>query len=142
VRVAIALGGLESDSGKLLRLFVEEGYDWEVISTLLDAQVPDYTTSLDSSVPGESIVGVIYSSKRDCWSAIQRDPDGREEEPIWAATEALARRSAGLAGLLSRGRLAVAGAVALAEEPEVLPETGLDTPEADDGEAPEWKILF
>ena len=142
VRVAIALGSLESDSGKLLRLFVEEGYDWQVISALLDAQVPAYSTSLDAGVPGEAIVGVVYSSKRDLWAAIQRAPDGRDREPAWAATETLARRAAGLAGLLTQARSTAAGAVPPTQKAGAPPESELEPATTDDDEAPEWKILF
>jgi hypothetical protein len=105
IRISVALGDLQSGSAKLLRLFVEEGYDWNVISSLLDEQVPPYTTSLDAGVPGESIVGVLYSRKRGRWAAIHRAPDGREEGPVWAATEALARRAAGLAGIMSQEKM-------------------------------------
>ncbi len=105
IRISVALGDLQSGSAKLLRLFVEEGYDWNVISSLLDEQVPPYTTSLDAKVPGESIVGVLYSRKRERWAAIHRAPDGREEGPVWAATEALARRAAGLAGIMSQEKM-------------------------------------
>ena len=104
VRISVALGELQSGSAKLLRLFVEEGYDWPMISNLLDEQVPPYTTSLDASVPGESIVGVLFSRKRGRWAAIHRAADGREEGPVWASTEALARRAAGLSGYLSQQR--------------------------------------
>jgi hypothetical protein len=105
IRISVALGDLQSGSAKLLRLFVEEGYDWNVISNLLDEQVPPYTTSLDANVPGETIVGVLYSRKRGRWAAIHRAPDGREEGPVWAATEALARRAAGLTGIMSQERM-------------------------------------
>jgi hypothetical protein len=105
IRISVALGDLQSGSAKLLRLFVEEGYDWNVISNLLDEQVPPYTTSLDANVPGETIVGVLYSRKRGRWAAIHRAPDGREEGPVWAATEALARRAAGLAGIMSQEKM-------------------------------------
>ncbi len=105
IRISVALGDLQSGSAKLLRLFVEEGYDWNVISSLLDEQVPPYTTSLDANVPGETIVGVLYSRKRGRWAAIHRGPDGREEGPVWAATEALARRAAGLAGIMSQEKM-------------------------------------
>lgn len=105
IRISVALGDLQSGSAKLLRLFVEEGYDWNVISNLLDEQVPPYTTSLDANVPGETIVGVLYSRKRGRWAAIHRGPDGREEGPVWAATEALARRAAGLAGIMSQEKM-------------------------------------
>ena len=152
IRISVALGEMQSGSAKLLRLFVEEGYDWNVISSLLDEQVPPYTTSLDAGVPGENIVGVLFSRKRRRWAAIHRRPDGREEGPVWAATEALARRAAGLAGVLSEERMGRDQQAQpelpdkpqreLADQPADEPAGGGDTgPEAEE-ELPDWKILF
>ncbi len=148
VRISVALGDLQSGSAKLLRLFVEEGYDWAVISGLLDEQVPPYTTSLDAGVPGENIVGVLFSRKRGRWAAIHRRPDGREEGPAWAATEALARRAAGLAGFLAQQRV-VRHQQAPPDLPEKPPREAADRPAAAGGtdpeaeeELPDWKILF
>lgn len=148
IRISVALGQLQSGSAKLLRLFVEEGYDWTVISNLLDEQVPPYTTSLDAGVPGETIVGVLFSRKRGRWAAIHRGTDGREEGPVWAATEALARRAAGLAGLLSQGGR-IRDQQTHPDLPEKPPREAADQP-ADAGgtdpeaeeELPDWKILF
>ena len=152
IRISVALGDLQSGSAKLLRLFVEEGYDWNVISNLLDEQVPPYTTSLDAKVPGESIVGVLYSRKRGRWAAIHRGPDGREEGPVWAATEALARRAAGLAGIMSQERIGQdqQARPKLPDKPprELADESadesadaGGTEPESED-EPSDWKILF
>lgn len=127
IRVSVALGEMQSGSAKLLRLFVEEGYDWSVISSLLDEQVPPYTTSLDAGVPGENIVGVLFSRKRRHWAAIHRGPDGREEGPVWAASEALARRAAGLAGVLAQARMG-RDQQALPELPDKPPRRPLDVP--------------
>jgi len=161
IRIAVALGDLQSGSAKLLRLFVEEGYDWNVISSLLDEQVPPYTTSLDAKVLGESIVGVLYSRKRGRWAAIHRAPDGREEGPVWAATEALARRAAGLAGIMSQERM---GQERMGQDQQARPKlpdkppreladepadesanepagAGGTEPEAEE-EPSDWKILF
>ena len=148
VRISVALGELRSGSAKLLRLFVEEGYDWTVISGLLDEQVPAYTTSLDAKVPGETIVGVLYSRKRGRWAAIHRAQDGREEGPVWAASEAMARRAAGLAGLLAQERMG-RDQQARPGPPEKPPrertgapeEAGETAAEAEE-ELPDWKILF
>lgn len=148
IRISVALGELRSGSAKLLRLFVEEGYDWTVISSLLDEQVPPYTTSLDASVPGENIVGVLFSRKRGRWAAIHRGPDSREEGPVWAATEALARRAAGLAGIMSQERMG-RGRQAQPELPDKPPREAADEPAGAGGtepeaeeELPDWKILF
>lgn len=148
IRVSVALGELHSGSAKLLRLFVEEDYDWSMISSLLDEQVPAYTTSLDAGVPGENIVGVLFSRKRRRWAAIHRAADGREVGPVWAATEALARRAAGLAGVLVQDRM---GRDQQARrQPPDKPPRGADDEPADAGELgpeaeeelPDWKILF
>ena len=152
VRVSVALGELQSGSAKLLRLFLEDGYDWSVISGLLDEQVPAYTTSLDAGVPGESIVGVLFSRKRQRWAAIHRASDGREVGPVWGATEALARRAAGLAGLLAAEHLNLGSQDwdSPPNKPPVRPpregagepgEAGDGEPEAED-ELSDWKILF
>jgi hypothetical protein len=154
IRISVALGDLQSGSAKLLRLFVEEGYDWNVISSLLDEQVPPYSTSLDAKVPGETIVGVLYSRKRGRWAAIHRGPDGREEGPVWAASEALARRAAGLAGIMSQERTGQErmGRERMGRDQQVQPElpdkpprqsagTGGTEPEAEE-ELADWKILF
>ncbi len=140
IRISVALGELRSGSAKLLRLFVEEGYDWTVISSLLDEQVPPYTTSLDASVPGENIVGVLFSRKRGRWAAIHRGPEGREEGPVWAATEALARRAAGLAGIMSQERMG-RDQQAQPELPDKPAGAGGTGPEAEE-ELTDWKILF
>ncbi|MDX1574901.1 MAG: hypothetical protein R3285_01830 [Kiloniellales bacterium] len=161
IRISVALGEMQSGSAKLLRLFVEEGYDWGVISSLLDEQVPPYTTSLDAGVPGENIVGVLFSRKRGRWAAIHRGSDGREEGPVWAASEALARRAAGLAGVLAQARMG-RDPQAQPELPDKPPRRSLDVPsdapadvaaeasaddqagagpEAED-DLPDWKILF
>lgn len=147
VRISVALGELRSGSAKLLKLFVDEGYDWNVVSALLDEQVPPYSTSLDSGVPDENIVGVLYSQRRGRWAAIHRGPDGREEGPIWAATEALARRAAGLTGLAAaagggqarRPLEALLPSEDLAEQPEDIVASEQD---AEEEELPDWKILF
>ncbi len=157
IRISVALGEMQSGSAKLLRLFVEEGYDWAVVSGLLDEQVPPYTTSLDAGVPGENIVGVLFSRKRGRWAAIHRGPDGREEGPVWAASEALARRAAGLAGVLALARVG-RDQQARPEPPDKPPRRPSDVPvevatdaladdspgaasEAED-DLPDWKILF
>ncbi len=151
VRISVALGELRSGSAKLLKLFVDEGYDWNVVSALLDEQVPPYSTSLDAAVPGEHVVGVLYSQRRGRWAAIHRGPDGGEEGPIWAATEALARRAAGLTGLAG-----AAGGEARrpletllpGEEPAdrsgetVTGERAAENTTEDEEELPDWKILF
>ncbi len=141
VRISVALGELQCESAKLLKLFVEEGYDWRVISGLLDTQVPAYSTSLDAAVPGENIVGVLYSAKRGRWAAAHRAPGGHEVDPLWASSEALARRAVGLAGLVAeqRGAAAAQPAAPLPGGDGVSESSGAPDAEA---EPREWKILF
>lgn len=142
VRISVALGALQSESAKLLKLFVEEGYNWQIVSALLDGQVPAYSTSLDASIPGENIVGVLYSAKRRRWAAVHRAADGREVDPVWAATEALARRSVGLAALVSEARVAAKAPEEHTPDAEPpAPPVGESEPGSEE-DAPEWKILF
>lgn len=89
--VSFVLGDTTSDAGKMIQLLVEEGYPWDVISELLDEDLPAYTTSLDAAVPGENVVLSAYSKKRGQWVAVQRGAGG-EQTSAWAATECLARR--------------------------------------------------
>ena len=93
--VSFVLGDTSSESGKMIQLLVEEGYPWDVISDLLDEDLPAYTTSLDARVPGENVVLSAYSRKRRQWVAIHRLAGG-EQLTAWAATECLARRLSGL----------------------------------------------
>jgi hypothetical protein len=141
VRISVALGELQSESVKLLKLFVEEGYDWRVISGLLDTQVPAYSTSLDAAVPGENIVGVLYSAKRGRWAAVHRAPGGHEVDPLWASTEVLARRAVGLAGLVAEQRGAAAAQPAAPSPGGDGVSESSGAPDAE-AEPREWKILF
>ena len=93
--VSFVLGDTSSEAGKMIQLLVEEGYPWDVISDLLDEDLPAYTTSLDARVPGENVVLSAYSRKRKQWVAIHRLAGG-EQLTAWAATECLARRLSGL----------------------------------------------
>jgi len=153
------------EAGQMIGLLVEEGYPWEVVSELLDAEVPPYTTALDAALPGEHIVLALYSPRRGRWAAVHRAPDGAQA-PVWAASECLARRRAALKGLGANPSVR-AGDVAKkpaepaarpAEKPQPKPapkpELGVHgwsrTPDAaaQDADMPEeeseteWKILF
>lgn len=145
--VSFVLGDTTSDAGKMIQLLVEEGYPWDVISELLDEELPAYTTSLDAAVPGENVVLSAYSKKRNQWVAVQRTADG-EQISAWAATECLARR---LAGLKSRRAAAQqAGAQQSGEHANgsgkgAEPRRPLEpaTAGADETESgSEWRILF
>ncbi len=88
-------GDASSQAGKMIRLLVEEGYPWHVVSELLDEDLPPYTTTLDAALPGENIVLALYSPRRGRWAAVHETPAG-EQVLVWAATECLARRRAAL----------------------------------------------
>ncbi len=104
--VSFMLGDTTSETGKMVALLVEEGYPWDVISDLLDEDLPAYTSSLDAVLPGENVVLSAYSRKRRQWVAVHRTVDGAQIS-AWAATECLARR---LAGLQARKSAAVQAA--------------------------------
>ncbi len=89
------LGDTSSEAGKMIRLLVEEGYPWDVVSELLDEDLPPYTTTLDAALPGENIVLAFYSPRRGRWAAVHETPAG-EQVLVWAANECLARRRAAL----------------------------------------------
>ncbi|RMD64262.1 MAG: hypothetical protein D6826_02925 [Alphaproteobacteria bacterium] len=155
--VTFVLGDTATDAGRMIQILVEEGYPWDVVSELLDEDVPAYTSSLDAAVPGEAIVLSAYSSKRGRWLAAHRNDDGGRVL-AWAASECLARRLAALKAL--RATLAheaapepVATATGRAERrrafvPEEMIAAGpgdesATNPHGHDEEAEtEWKILF
>ena len=86
------------EAGQMIELLVEEGYPWEVVSELLDATLPPYTTALDAALPGENIVLALHSPRRGRWAAVHKTPGG-EQVLVWAASECLARRRAALKSL-------------------------------------------
>ncbi len=132
--VAFVLGDTTSEAGKMIALFVEEGYPWDVISELLDEDLPAYTTSLDAAPPGENVVLAAYSKKRRQWVAVNRAENG-DQVSAWAATECLARRLAGLQAHHNAKALASGAQAAKPEAPAEESET-----ENESGE--EWRILF
>ncbi len=134
--VSFVLGDTTSEAGKLIELFVEEGYPWDVISELLDEDLPAYTTSLDATPPGENVVLAAYSKKRKQWVAVHRAEDGTQVS-AWAATECLARR---LAGLQARQGPNERAAGFHAASPEAPAKTPAAESETESGE--EWRILF
>jgi hypothetical protein len=84
----------------MMELLVNEGFSWNVISEIWEGKVAPYTQSLDSGIEGENIAFVMRSEKRAQWAAVHKAEDG-EEYVAWARTEVLARRLAGLNGLLA-----------------------------------------
>jgi hypothetical protein len=160
--ISFVLGDTSSDADKMIQLLVEEGYPWQVVSELLDQDLPPYTSSLDAALPGENIVLTLHSPRRARWAAVHGSATG-EQVLVWAASECLARRRAALTalrGTLPRQASAAARQAAARPVPRRAsggqtphraesvhgwsrpPETEAartDTPE--EGEA-EWKILF
>ncbi len=149
------------EAGQMIELLVEEGYPWEVVSELLDAELPPYTTALDAALPGENIILALHSPRRGRWAAVHQTPGG-EQVLVWAASECLARRRAALKAL---GAALPAGATATparSAKPAVpsgakpapraygwsrMPEAATRDATTQDAEAPkedetEWKILF
>ncbi len=86
------------EAGQMIELLVEEGYPWDVVSELLDAELPPYTTALDAALPGENIVLALHSPRRGRWAAVHKTPGG-QQVLVWAASECLARRRAALKAL-------------------------------------------
>jgi len=139
--VSFVLGDTTSEAGKMIELFVEEGYPWDVISELLDEDLPAFTTSLDAATPGENIVIAAYSKKRRQWVAVHRADDGKQTS-AWAATECLARR---LAGLQARFGSKLPEAPAQAPGSKIPSAPSPATNAEDEGETEggeEWRILF
>jgi hypothetical protein len=85
------------DFPAIAKIMLDEGFSWQSVCDVLDCEAPAYTTSLDAAIPGETIVFVIRSAKRNQWGAIHKSADG-EEIFGWGATEVLARRTAALKG--------------------------------------------
>lgn len=79
----------------IAKIMLDEGFSWQSVCDVLDCEAPAYTTSLDAGIPGENIVFVIRSAKRDRWGAIHKTAEGREVFG-WGATEVLARRTAAM----------------------------------------------
>ena len=160
VLIAFVLGDTASESGQMIQLLVEEGYAWDVVSELLDTDLPPYTHSLDRGLPGENIVLSLRSAKRSKRAAVHEAPDG-ERFLAWARDECLARRLAALKGLRAGGfaeprRPGTPGARNIAEQFGLPPGPEATTPDkappdkAPPDKAPpreepaeeEWKILF
>ena len=85
------------DFPAIAQIMLDEGFSWQSVCDVLDCEAPAYTTSLDAAIPGETIVFMIRSAKRNQWGAIHRTAEG-EEIFGWGATEILARRAAALKG--------------------------------------------
>mgnify|MGYP001278531893 CR=1 FL=1 len=149
--ISFVLGATSGEAGRLVALLVEEGYPWDIVSELLDHDLPAYTSSLDAAIPGENIVLAIYSSRRRRWGAAHGTADG-QHVLRWAATECLARRLAALSALIATAGQTAAAAPSddsapveygLADEPaDSAPLPSEPAAESTDEAEPEWKILF
>ena len=151
------LGSQAEDGGgeasQMIELLVEEGYPWEVVSELLDAELPPYTTALDAALPGENIVLALHSPRRGRWAAVHKTPGG-QQVLVWAASECLARRRAALKAIGANLPARAAPAPARTAKPTPraqgwsrIPEAAIPGAAAQDAETPEeveteWKILF
>ncbi|MFQ5467312.1 MAG: hypothetical protein ACE5DS_04165, partial [Kiloniellaceae bacterium] len=149
--VTFALGETSTEGGRMIQILVEEGYPWDVISELLDEDLPPYTTALDAAIPGERIVLSACSRKRKRWIAAHETPDGRKVL-AWAADECLARRLAALRALgpgagAARAAPETPGAAPAPWTPPAPatcprpPARPAETRPSSDTEE-EWKILF
>jgi hypothetical protein len=153
------------EAGQMIELLVEEGYPWEVVSELLDAELPPYTTALDAALPGENIVLALHSPRRRRWAAVHQTPGG-QQVLVWAASECLARRRAALKGLGAKLPARATAAPASPAKPAApspvkpapgafgpkpapgahgwsrMPEAATPDAEASEEAETEWKILF
>lgn len=135
----------------MMELLVNEGFSWNVISEIWEGKVAPYTQSLDSGIEGENIAFAMRSERRDQWAAVHKSDNG-EEFVAWARTEILARRLAGLKGILAAAEaypLAEAAAEDTDDDPEDPPMTDPEQLRrlsaagggaARDGE--NWTVLF
>ena len=134
------------EAGQMIELLVEEGYPWEVVSELLDAELPPYTTALDAALPGENIILALHSPRRGRWAAVHKTPGG-QHVLVWAASECLARRRAALkaigAILSARAPKPASRASGWSRMPEAAsPEAATRDAETPEEVETEWKILF
>jgi hypothetical protein len=72
---------------------------------------------------------------------VHRAPGGHEVDPLWASSEALARRAVGLAGLVAEQRGAAAAQPAAPSPGGDGVSESSGAPDAE-AEPREWKILF
>ena len=144
------------EAGQMIELLVEEGYPWDVVSELLDAELPPYTTALDAALPGENIVLALHSPRRGRWAAVHKTPGG-QQVLVWAASECLARRRAALKSLGAQPRARATPTPARASKPAApaatepapgaqgwsrIAEPATEPAQAPEESETEWKILF
>ncbi|HSR71579.1 MAG TPA: hypothetical protein VLL72_04295 [Kiloniellales bacterium] len=134
------VGDGTSPAEQMIRLLVGEGYPWDIISELLDEELPAYTRSLDAALPGEDIGLALRSPRRGRWAALQRGVDGRDVL-AWAATECLARRQAALKALAAEPRPRPRPPRPEAARAQAPRTTGRAATTGEP-EAADWKILF
>lgn len=144
LRIEYCLGARRDDPTDLTRLLRDEGFAWPTITAALEDRVPAFTTSIDAALAGENIVLVVRSERRGQWGAVHRTESG-EEVMVWAPTEALARRLAGLkaAGLsepVAQQASAPEPAPAIAAPAATTIERRAES--AEDTEGADWKVMF
>ena len=108
----------------MMELLVNEGFSWNIISEIWEGKVAPYTQSLDCSIEGENIAFVMKSERREQWAAVHKASDG-DEYVAWARIEILARRLAGLKGILAEAEKRAA---------DFSPAEAAGESETDDGE--------
>lgn len=141
---------LETPSGSA-GVGLETEFSPETIEIIVGEMVTPFTRSLDAALPGENIVFSMYSTNKNLWVSVHRDPDS-QEFVSWAATEPLSRRAAAL-----RGHASISAAGAKTDALSVL-KTEAGLPAADDrvsedseiqpqpleagSELPDWRVQF
>ncbi len=149
IMVSYYLGDTPQSCVRAADLLVSKGFDWRVIGNLWDGDVPAYTRALDAPIEGEAIVATIQPQPGGRWAAVQRCGT-RGDLVGWGATEALARRIAGLKALrmtaAAREAAPDAGPSASRRSRVPTPETASQATRpaerAADENDHEWKILF
>jgi hypothetical protein len=140
----------------MMELLVNEGFSWNVISEIWEGKVAPYTQSLDSGIEGENIAFAMRSERREQWAAVHKSSSG-EEFVAWARTEILARRLAGLKGILAAAEAyPIAAAAAEDSAADDVNDDGPEDPLTNDPdhlrmvsaaggsarEAENWTVLF
>jgi hypothetical protein len=139
----------------MMELLVNEGFSWNVISEIWEGKVAPYTQSLDSGIEGENIAFVMRSERRGLWAAVHKSSGG-EEYVAWARTEILARRLAGLKGILAAAEAYPVAEGSPEDSDDDVNDDGPEDPPATDPEqlrrlsaaggtareAENWTVLF
>ncbi len=95
ILISFVIGETPARHRPVIKILLEDETKTALICKLIGEDFPRYTESLDANLPDENIVLSMYSEARGKWAAAHKPASG-EEVVAWAATEALARRSAAL----------------------------------------------